>query len=130
MKHYYVDTSAALKLIIAEAESIALVGWWLNNEENELISSRLIETELRRAVQRYPSATQDDVTKLLAAIDIIELDAIILRHAGLLPGANLRSLDAIHIASALSIPVAGIVAYDSRLLTAAANVGLSTVSPA
>jgi len=126
---YYIDTSAALKLIIDEAESVSLTSWWLDNDEVELTSSRLLETELRRAIQKYPDATQEDVTNLLAAIDIIEPDAIIFRHAGLLPGANLRSLDAIHLATALSVTLVGLVAYDSRLIAASAAVGIPTISP-
>jgi predicted nucleic acid-binding protein len=88
----------------------------------------LLETELRRFAVRTGVA-QAAVSDLLAGIDLVEPDRLLLTEAGLLPGVNLRSLDALHVATALRLDASVLVAYDHRLQQAARDVGLATVAP-
>lgn len=127
----YVETSAAAKLVFNEPETAALKVQLddLSRGEIPLFSSVLLETELRRAATRE-GAPQQVVTEVLDRLDIIDLDRSIYVVAGLLPGENLRSLDALHIAAALRIGADLMVSYDERQLEGARTVGLNTLSPA
>lgn len=129
MSRWYVDTSAALKLIVDEAESTALAGA-LEDESPELVSCLLLETELRRAVAREPALTQAAVTELLEGVDLFELPSTLFVEAGLLPGAELRSLDALHLAAAIRLEVDGVLTYDRRMTDAAESLGMSVFAPA
>lgn len=128
METWYLDTSAALKLIVREPESPAFLAA-IQAKRPLVASSSLIETELRRAALRNPAVTQNDVFTLLSSLNIFEIGGAVYRQAGLLPGAHLRSLDAIHLACALLIDASAIVSYDKRMLEAAHQVGLPTLSP-
>lgn len=125
----YLDTSAAAKLIVDEAESEALAGY-LDSASGEppLISSILLETELRRVCVQH-GLDQSLVTDVLDAIELIEADRAIFVDAGLLPGRNLRSLDALHIATALRTDAEVVVTYDTRMAEATRAVGLRVVAP-
>ena len=128
MTSWYLDTSAAIKLIQREQESeqfIAEIHRWVP----VLLSSRLLETELRRAVHRSSSLEQRDVTNLLERIDLYEVTPVHFTQAGLFPGANLRSLDAIHVATAFSLQVDAVVTYDIRMAEAARDAGLQVLAP-
>ena len=125
----YLDTSAAAKLLVDEAESEALAAYLdLTVEEQELVSSALLETELRRLAIRL-ELEQSMVTDLLARVDLVDPPRSLFHEAGLLPGTHLRSLDALHLATALRVDSDTFVAYDARLLDAARSVGLSVHSP-
>ena len=126
---WYLDTSAALKLLIEESESGALAAT-IAEAEAELVGSRLIETELRRAGHRTPDLHQDRVTALLDVIDLYELPPSLFRQAGLLPGAHLRSLDALHLAAAIALGVDALVTYDVRLASSARDLGVTVLAPA
>jgi len=128
MSTWYFDTSAALKLIVEESESAAL-GAALAANKPKAVSCRLLETELRRAIFRTNNANQDDVTDLLARIDVYEVQPAAFRQAGRLPGRNLRSLDAIHLAVAMNIGVDTIVTYDARMTDSAKLLGFSVLAP-
>ncbi len=128
MSTWYVDTSAAIKLIVAEQESAHLIRA-IESERPTLVACRLVETELRRAVQRLEVVNQRNVTELLDRLDLYELNPAILTQAGLLPGTHLRSLDAIHLAAALAIGVDSIVTYDSLMSDAARDFGLAPLHP-
>ena len=125
---WYVDTSAALKLLIEETESPALTAE-LAAAKPALASARLLETELRRAAHRIPELQQDRVTALLELIDIYEMPASLFRQAGLIAGPNLRSLDALHLTAAIAVDAEAIATYDTRLSEAAATVGLAVIAP-
>ena len=127
----YIETSAAAKLLFHEAETDALKAWLdeLSASGVPIYSSILLETELRRAAVRE-SAPQAAVTAVLEHFNVVELDRGIWTTAGLLPGANLRSLDALHVAVALQIGATVMVSYDARQISAAQDAGLSTISPA
>lgn len=126
----YIDTSAAAKLLVDEAESDALGSYLdeLTEQGVPLLSSFLTETELRRLAVRH-DLDQGAVTDLLDRFDLLEPDRSIYVEAGLLPGRNLRSLDALHIAVAVRAQVDVMVAYDTRQSGAARSVGLRVVSP-
>ena len=123
----YVETSAAAKLLAHEDETDALVAF-LESEAANLVSSSLLETELRRAASRE-GIGQQHVTRILERIEIVEPDRAVFAHAGLLPGRHLRSLDALHIAAAMAVSAEQIVSYDHRQIEAAAAAGIRTVSP-
>lgn len=126
----YVETSAAAKVLFHEPESAALKAQLddLADGEIPLLSSDLLETELRRVAQRG-GATQQDVTNLLDRFDLLAMDQSIYRTAGLLPGENLRSLDALHVAVAVRVSADVMVTYDQRQIKACRSVGLNTLSP-
>jgi predicted nucleic acid-binding protein len=128
---WYLDASALVKLIVAEPESGALRRYL--GERPRIISSRIAEVELRRAVARQDEIDAGDrVSSLIATVELLELDGEVARRAGELTPATLRSLDAIHLASALVIApeVDAVVAYDTRLAAAARAAGLAVVAPA
>ena len=130
----YLDTSAALKRIKLETESQALEGYVTRQAAFGcvLVSSELIRTELSRAMWRGGREAAEQVTRLLAALAQIPVTRAILDHAGaLLPGRRLRSLDAIHLASALGLgdQLSALVTYDALMLELAGELGVATASP-
>ncbi len=123
----YVDTSALGALLVEQPESIA-VQEWLDGTEAELVSSDLLETELRRLAVRE-DLDQADVTRLLDGVALASMDRAVYRSAGLLPGPYLRTLDALHLESALRLDAVAILTYDHRLGEAARAVGVTVISP-
>jgi predicted nucleic acid-binding protein len=125
----YLDTSAAARLLATEAESDALTVYLDDHRNNgRPASSTLLETELRRFALRV-GMLQSAVSNLLDEVDLVEPDRSLFTEAGLLPGVNLRSLDALHVATALRLDASVVVAYDHRLQQAARDVGLATTAP-
>lgn len=129
MSRWYLDTSAAIKLLVRESESAALIHM-INHERPALTSSLLLETGLRRAVQRIPALSQGLVTELLAKVSLFEVEPAQCTHAGLLPGANLSSLDALHLATAIDLQMDALLTYDVRMTAAAEEVGMPVLAPA
>lgn len=127
---WYVDTSAAAKLLIDEPESDALAAFLERAVEvgDAVGSSRLLETELRRLGIRL-SVPQEHVTLVLERLDLLMPDDTVFRDAGLLPGSALRSLDALHVAAALRWTADAVVTYDERQAAAARAVGLDVAAP-
>ena len=127
MSRWYLDTSAALKLVIEEAESDALAGL-LDAQDPDLVAALLLETEMRRAAHRVPGLTQQAVSELLEGVSLYELPPSLFQEAGLLPGAGLRSLDALHLAAAIRIGVDGVLTNDQRLADAARDMGVAVIA--
>ncbi len=126
----YIDTSAVLKLVHPELESGAL-RTWLTRHPDDLVSSALVRTESRRALLRNDPGALPNLPAILAVIAQIPVTETILDSAAMFPDPLLRSLDAIHLASAQAITaVAVVLAYDKHLLDAARNAGLSVANPA
>jgi predicted nucleic acid-binding protein len=127
----YVDTSAAAKLLVDENESDALAFYLddLTQNGTPLVSSMLLETELRRLGVRL-DLDQSAISDVLERFDLYEPDRTLFTEAGLLAGANLRSLDALHVATALRTESRTMVAYDLRQADAARAVGLRIAAPA
>ncbi|MBB5790986.1 type II toxin-antitoxin system VapC family toxin [Jiangella mangrovi] len=126
----YVETSAAAKLLIEEPESGALADYLDARQDAglPLVSSMLLETELRRLATRV-GLDQGRVTEVLERFDLYEPDRATFVEAGLLPGQQLRSLDALHVAVAIRVEAVELVAYDLRQADAARAVGLRVVAP-
>ncbi len=129
MSVWYLDTSAALKLLIEEPESPALAQT-VDREQPDLVAGWLLETELRRAAQRLPALGMDVVSEFLAGVSLYEMPGSLFREAGILPGETLRSLDALHLAAAVRIGVDLVLTYDVRMADSARLLGLSVLSPA
>lgn len=127
----YLDTSALLKLVVQEDESDDLEAWLTQRTHVPRITSALTRVELVRACRRLDPATVPAATELLGGLDTIPLRDWVLETASALPDPALRSLDALHLASAVLMEDAleVMVAYDRRLLDAAARVGIPTVAP-
>jgi uncharacterized protein len=125
----YVDASALTKLILDEPDSAAMRGWYVENER--VVCSRVGIVETRRAVRRMPHdpAHLDVVAR---SVDLVEFDAEIARGAAALAPVSLKALDAIHLATALSLGATldAFVTYDDRLAEAARAAGLRVVQPA
>lgn len=125
----YLDTSAAAKLLVEEPESAAAARFLdALDPEVYLLSSAILETELRRLAVRE-DLPQAAVSAVLSRIALVEPGRSLFYEAGLLPGAALRSLDALHLATALRMDAAVVVAYDQRLLESAVELGLDVSSP-
>ena len=127
----YIDTSALVKLLFDEPESSALTDWLTVKNEIPKVSSDLSTVELLRTCQRIDESLVDDARRLLDGVDLVPIDHVIVEQAAILIPRELRSLDAIHLASALSLneDLTDFVAYDVRLCSAAAKAGLPVVSP-
>ena len=126
----YLDTSAAVKLLMTERESPALRRWLRRRPERA--SAALVRVELVRVVRRagVPRLIPE-ARKLLAGLHLIRLDDVLLDRAADLDPTKLRSLDSIHLAAAASLgdDLAAVVSYDDRLLAAARSLGLPTATP-
>lgn len=127
---HYIDTSALVKLVVAEAETGALRSW-IDIDDPTLVSCDLARAELLRAVRR---AAPDRAVQARAVLDSITLVAVAtatFEAAGRLDPAVVRTLDALHVAAALELgdDLAGIVTYDDRLADAARANGIAVVAP-
>ena len=129
MRVWYLDTSAALKLVVEESESDALAQA-VDRLQPDLVACWLLETEMRRAVHREQDLTQQVVSEFLEGVGLYEVPSSLYREAGALPGAQLRSLDALHLAAAIRIGVDGVVTYDARMADSATSLGLNVFAPA
>jgi len=127
----YLDSSALLKLLHDEAESATLADWLTARTGTPLVSSALAKVEVVRACRRLNPATLREATALLAGLDLIPLSGAVLDQVADVGETRLRSLDAIHLASALSIQaeLTAFVAYDHRLAEAASSAGLELLMP-
>jgi predicted nucleic acid-binding protein len=126
----YVDSSALVKLVVREPESAALRRYL--GRRRPLVSSALARTEVARALLPFGPDAVRRGREVLARIDLLRINDRVLDAAGLLAPADLRSLDAIHLASAeqLGSDLRGFVTYDERLATAAAGRGFTVTQPA
>lgn len=130
----YLDTAAIVKLIRREAETEALHSWLTSQQDKTLVASTLVEVEVPRALRRADPGRLVAVPTLLAKLNRIPMDEAVRATAAAYPDSLLRTLDAIHLASAQSLvleglPLTALVTYDKRLLAAAAEVGLATAAP-
>jgi hypothetical protein len=128
----YLDTSALVKLIRREPESDALADWLDARPSALWVSSTLVEVELPRALRRTDPALLADVPATVARVARYEIDEVVRAAAAAFPDPNLRSLDAIHLATARGIfrgQLTAFVTYDLRLLAAAEASDLPSASP-
>ncbi len=124
----YLDSSAIVKLVARERETPDLVE--VVRSDPAVISSALAWTEVVRAVRRARGSIVR-ATEVLEGIAFVPIDEGILRAAADLEPVGLRTLDAIHVATALSLreDISSLVAYDRHLANAAAAVGIPVVAP-
>lgn len=127
---HYIDTSALVKLVVAEAETEALRAW-IDTEDPVLVSCDLARTELLRSVRRAAPARVVQARAVLDSITLVGVAASTFESAGRLDPAILRTPDAVHIAAALELgdDLIGVVTYDDRLAEAAQANGIATVMP-
>ena len=127
----YLDSSAIVKLVVAEPESGALRRYLADHEDR--VASGLVRVEVLRALRRTHGgsrATLRRAEQVLEGIALVAVDDPILRDAAALEPSRLRSLDAVHLATALSLDgLEAVVTYDVRLRAAAAAAGLEVASP-
>lgn len=125
----YLDSSAFVKLIVAEAESAALVQFL--NRWPRRASANVLWTESLRAIRRYGQHYVATARRLLPAVQLVSLDQPLLDRAGVLGPPGLRTLDALHLTAAMSLgaDLGVFVAYDERLADAARLEGLDVRQP-
>ncbi|HEX8095455.1 type II toxin-antitoxin system VapC family toxin [Jatrophihabitans sp.] len=125
----YADTSALAKLLIAEAETPALRDW-IAGQDGRLVTNSVGVVELRRLAARVSQQAVGAATVLLGRIDRLALTPAALALAGELPPPEVRTLDALHIASAAELlDLQVLLTYDHRMVEAATQYGLPVESP-
>ena len=125
---WYIDSSAILKLIFTEQETLALD----KVMNNKMVTSTLTRVEVKRAVNRINSTKSKVANDVLAQLQYTELDSQTLNLAeAFSPDVTLRTLDAIHVASVLRISeaVQGIITYDKQMIANAERMGIKVLSP-
>jgi predicted nucleic acid-binding protein len=131
----YLDTSGAMKLVRPEAHSGALSSWFRERLETDVLSSVLIEVELLRATRRSAPDRLGRAAEVLLGIGVVTLSPAVVARAAGYADRELRSLDAIHLATAEHLSsvthetLDAFVAYDERLLAAARDRGLPVAAP-
>lgn len=127
----YLDTSALVKLIYDQDESAGLEAWLQTVASVPKLTSEITVVELLRTCRRVDVDALADAEMLLAGVDLVPIDAAIIRTAANLDPAEMRSLDAIHVATGLAVgdDLTAFVAYDRRLMGAAQGARLPAVSP-
>jgi predicted nucleic acid-binding protein len=126
----YLDASALVKLVVEERESRALRN--ALRDRSARVSSALVIVEVHlAAARRSPAPPQGRVDTILAGLSLIPVDQPTLERAAGLREYGVRALDAIHLATALSLgeDLESLIAYDVRLLAAAHAGGLPTEQP-
>lgn len=128
----YLDTAALVKLVRREAASDELVEWLNGQVDRIFVSSALVEVELPRALRRSEPALLTAAPSVLAHISVYDVDETVRTTAAAYQDPLIRSLDAIHLATAdavLGDDLTAFVTYDQRLLATAKAIGLPTASP-
>jgi hypothetical protein len=128
----YLDSAAVVKLVHAEPESQALRDWLTERAEIGWLSSVLVEVESFRALARHSPGAIARLPAVLDLIDLVDMNAGIRILAQTVTPVTVRSLDAIHLATALHVraQLTSFVTYDKRLADAARAAGLGVDAPA
>lgn len=127
---FYLDTSAAVKLLFVEPESVALRSWW-DAVDDQVVSSDLLRTELLRVTRIVDSDQMTRARGLLDSLILLKLSTAVCERAVMLDPVALRSLDALHLAAALELgdELEGVVTYDRRLGGGARALGIPAIAP-
>ena len=125
----YLDSSAHVKLVVAEPESSVLRREL--RKERGRASCALARVEVVRAVRPHGAAAVARARRLLRRLDLVQLDDELLDDAATLDGGVLRSLDAIHLAAAQTLgdELSMVITYDERMTAAARLTGLTVSAP-
>lgn len=129
MRATYLDSSAVVKLVVAEPQSQALRTYL--RRRRPLVSSALARTEVLRALLPTGEIALSRGRDVLRRLDLIRINDRVLEGAGILEPAQVRSLDAIHLATAqlLGEDLGQVITYDERMAEAARSLGFKTTSP-
>lgn len=127
---YFVDTSALVKLVVAEAETPQLFEW-IAETAPMLVASDLARTELLRAVRKSAPEHMTRARAVLDSMTLLTITTQTCEMAAQLDPAILRSLDALHLAAALGLgdDLDALISYDDRLSDAARRHGIPVVAP-
>jgi len=127
---HYLDSSALVKLVVAEPETAALRAW-LSEADRTPVASDLARTELLRAARRVAPDRVLRARTVLDSITLTQVTTAVFEAAGRLDPTSLPSLDAIHLATALDLgdDLDGLVTYGDRLAEAARLNGIVVTSP-
>lgn len=125
----YVDSSALVKLVVREPESQALRRYL--GRRRPLVCSALARVEVVRALMSLGDQALRRGNEVLARIDLVRINDRVLSAAGAMSPIELRSLDAIHLATAQQFgsELRGIITYDSRMAAAAEALGWRVAQP-
>jgi predicted nucleic acid-binding protein len=125
----YLDSSAIVKLAVREPESLALRRYLRRRQP--LVSSALARTEVLRALLPSGDEAVSRGRAVLQRVNLVRMNDRILNAAGVVRPPELRSLDAIHLATAqeLGSDLTALVTYDDRMATAAKQLGYKIVQP-
>jgi uncharacterized protein len=127
---FYLDTSACFKLVITEDDSAALRSW-IDEGSPRFVASDLLRVETLRACRRQSTQAIVRAREVLESITLIPITTTLSQAAAHVDPLDLRSLDAIHLATALALgdDISGILTYDSRLAQGAEAHGLRVITP-
>ena len=127
----YLDSSALFKLLVEEAESAVLAEWMAQHPGLAAVSSELATMEVVRAMRRLAPEAVADARALVSQLDLVPLSSEVVAQAADVGDPLLRTLDALHLASALAVQeaVTFFVVYDRRLASAARAAGFDVVQP-
>lgn len=127
----YLDSSAIMKLVRSESETEALRRWLGDQRAESLVTSELGRVEVLRTARRVGDHAVTQARAVIDSFDLIPLDRAVQDAACVMGTAALRTLDALHLASALAVRehVTAFVAYDHPLPSAARDAGLRVVAP-
>lgn len=127
----YLDSSALMKLIRREAETAALQSWLAERRSESAATSELGRVEVLRAAGRSGRQAFAEAHVVVGDVDLVPLDRGVQDLATAVGGPHLRTLDALHLASAMLLRdhLTAFVAYDERLLGAATEAGLPVHAP-
>jgi predicted nucleic acid-binding protein len=126
---FYLDSSAIVKLVVREPESLALRRYL--RRRRPLVTSALARAEVMRATLSLGDAALRRGVEVVRRIDLVRINDRVLTAAGVLEPVELRTLDAIHLATAslFEDTLGGIISYDPRMLEAARSMGWTAVAP-
>lgn len=127
---YYVDTSAAAKLVLREGGSSAMRRW-ARTHDMQLCSSDIVRIELQRAVRSHVPELRPRVRSILDALLLTAVSTEMCVRAARVEPSSLRSLDDLYLVAAMDLggDLEGIVTYDERLAEAARANGIPVISP-
>ncbi|MFM8779803.1 MAG: type II toxin-antitoxin system VapC family toxin [Acidimicrobiaceae bacterium] len=127
---FVVDSSAIVKLIVDESKSQSF-GIWLKNCKDDLFVSEIEHTEVARAINRVDASLHGQLKTVFERFGTIRVSSQVLTVASVLSPTNLRTLDAIHLASCLILgdDLTGFVTYDSSQADAARHNGIVVIAP-
>ncbi|MFM7764012.1 MAG: type II toxin-antitoxin system VapC family toxin [Acidimicrobiaceae bacterium] len=127
---FVVDSSAIVKLIVDESKSQSF-GIWLKNCKDDLFVAEIAHTEVARAINRVDAGLYGRLKTVFERFGTIRVSSQVLTVASVLSPTNLRTLDAIHLASCLILgdDLTGFVTYDSSQADAARHNGIVVIAP-